>query len=74
MFQVLSAIAVVILAVLLLPFAVGATRRSARGRGGDGLGSALIQAETFCRPSSEHVIEAKQAPVERMAETDQDRP
>jgi hypothetical protein len=57
MTQVLSVLAVVLLAAFLMPLAVRSLRR--RRRGGGGLGGAFLSLEAVVRPAAEHVIEAK---------------
>ena len=71
MTETLIALAVVLASALIMPSAVRAMKRSARGRGGDGAGSSLMQGEAFYRPSAVHVIEARQAPSEPIAERDE---
>ncbi|CAL1690690.1 hypothetical protein MMB232_00824 [Brevundimonas subvibrioides] len=58
MTQIMSVLAVVGLAVLLMPLAVRSMRR--RRRGGGGLGGAFLSLEAMVRPAAEHVIEARQ--------------
>ena len=70
MIQVLSVLAVIVLAVILIPSAVRSMRRRGRG-GGGGVSGAFMSLEAAYRPSVEHVIEAQQEKPKGSAENDE---
>lgn len=62
--QWIAVLIIIVVAAVIIPWAVSAMQRDRRGKGsGGGFGPALLELDRVLNPSNTHAIEARRGPI-----------